>query len=158
MRVVVNNTVLSNLAQIRRPDFLQTLFGDEIVAPSQVLNELAEGERLRRIPVCDWSSLKVVALTQEEQTRATRFNETVDAGEAACLALAQTHGLTFLTDDRDARRLAQFAHVSISGTVGILQLLIDEGHLDLATADQLLAEMIRKGYRSPIKSLKQLEK
>lgn len=157
MRAVVDNTVLSNLAHVRRPDLLQQVFGKEIAVPGEVRRELTAGERLHRIPVCDWSWLKEIKLTRAERTLAERLNKTLDAGEAACLAVAFTRQLIFLTDDRDARRLAQLMEVPLSGTLGLLQLCVDEGQLDLSTANRLLAEMIRKGYRSPVRALQELE-
>jgi len=63
----------------------------------------------------------------------------------------------FLTDDRDARRLAQLMVIPISGTLGILQASVDEEYLDLALADQLLTEMVEAGYRSPVRSLRELK-
>lgn len=157
MRAVVNNTVLSNFANVRRPDLVRQSFED-IVATVEVLAELKEGERLRRLPMCDWSWLKGLTLTKPERVLADRLAKTVDAGEASCLAVAFTRNLIFLTDDRDARRLAQLMEVSISGTLGILRSHVDEEQLDLDAANRLLVEMIEKGYRSPVRSLQKLDK
>ncbi len=49
----------------------------------------------------------------------------VDAGEAECLAVAVTRGYTFLSDDFAARRVAKTRGVAISGTLGVLLLLVD---------------------------------
>ena len=155
MHAVVNNTVLSNFALVRRPDLVRQSF-DHIVVTRQVLAELRAGERLRRLPVCDWSWLKVSALTRQERILADRLSKTVDVGEASCLAVASTRKLIFLTDDRDARRLAGLMQVSLSGTLGILQSLIDDERIDLNVANRLLAEMIDKGYHSPVRSLQEL--
>jgi hypothetical protein len=158
MRAIVDNTVLSNLAIVRRPELLQQLFGGEVAVPTEVRRELAAGERLRRIPTCNWSWLKEIKLTRAERTLAERLGKTLDTGEATCLALAFTRRLILLTDDRDARRLAQLMKVPLSGTLGLLQLGVDEGFLDLPTANSLLAEMISRGYRAPIRTLQELEK
>ncbi len=157
MLAVVNNTVLSNFAIIRRPDLLRHVFGRDLVTATAVLEELGAGERLRRIPICDWSWLRGIRLTNDERALADRLSKSVDAGEAACLALAYTRGLIFLTDDRDARRLAQLMEISISGTLGILRSLVDDGQLDLRAANKLLTAMIEKGYRSPVRSLQELD-
>lgn len=157
MRAVVNNTVLSNFASVRRPDLVRRIF-DDVITTAEVLAELKEGERLRRLPICDWSWLKRIALTRHERMLADRLAKTLDVGEAACLALASTRGLIFLTDDRDARRLAQSMQVSISGTLGILQLHVDDEHLDLDAANHLLAKMIEQGYWSPVRSLQELDR
>ena len=158
MRAIVNNTVLSNLAHVRRPDLLRKVFGKQVAVTRAVLDELAMGERWRRLPICDWSWLTVIELFDKERAHAEQLNETVALGEATCLAVAQARGLIFLTDDRDARRFAQILRIPISGTLGILQSLVDDDYFDLEAADALLVEMIRKGYRSPTKSLKQLDR
>lgn len=157
MRAVVDNTVLSNLAIVRRPELLRELFGGEVAVPVEVRRELTAGERLRRIPVGNWSWLKEIKLTRAERTLAKQLGRTLDVGEAACLAAAFTRHLILLTDDRDARRLAQLMEVPLSGTLGLLQLSVDEGLFDLPTANSLLAEMIGKGYRSPVRTLQELE-
>lgn len=157
MRAVVNNTVLSNFANVQRADLVRQSFRD-LGATTEVLAELKAGERLHRLPICDWSWLKGIALTKEERAYAARLNKTVDAGEASCLAVALARGLIFLTDDRDARRLARLNRIAISGTLGILQSLVDDGQLDLDEANRLLAEMVAKGYRSPVQFLQELDR
>lgn len=156
MRAVVNNTVLSNFANVRRADLVRQAF-DDLVATAEVLAELKAGERLRRMPICDWSWITGIALTRAERTLMERLGRTVDAGEASCLAVAASRRLIFLTDDRDARRLAQLMTISISGTLGILQSSVDDGHLDLKGADDLLMKMMARGYRSPVRSLQELD-
>lgn len=61
-----------------------------------------------------------------------------------------------LTDDRDAREFAQQMGISISGTLGLLVLLVEQGVLTVAQADALLTQMISAGYRSPVVSLAEL--
>lgn len=46
--------------------------------------------------------------------------------------------------------------VEISGTLGILKVAVEEGKLSTKEADEVLQEMIRGGYRSPIQSVKEL--
>jgi predicted nucleic acid-binding protein len=46
--------------------------------------------------------------------------------------------------------------VKVSGTLGILELLVEEGKLSIGEADAVLSRMIQGGYRSPIQSLKEL--
>ena len=61
-----------------------------------------------------------------------------------------------LTDDRDARRVAQTRGVAISGTLGALVNLVDQGTLTLDQADSLLTQMKQYGYRCPVVSLREL--
>lgn len=46
--------------------------------------------------------------------------------------------------------------MEISGTLGILKVAVEEGKLSTKEADEVLQEMIRGGYRSPIQSVKEL--
>lgn len=50
-------------------------------------------------------------------------------GEASCIACAALRKLRIFTDDRDARRIALGLHVPVSGTLGVLLLLVDAGIL-----------------------------
>jgi predicted nucleic acid-binding protein len=72
------------------------------------------------------------------------------------LAVALARDGILFSDDRDARRYAQRLGIPFSGTVGILVLLMKEGHLTLDQADLLLQTMIRTGYYSPVGSLKDI--
>ena len=78
-------------------------------------------------------------------------------GEAASLAIAIHRGYRFLTDDRAARRYAAWAGVPVTGTLGVLMQLVDQGMLTLDDANDLLQGMIsRAGYRSPVTDLRML--
>jgi len=52
-----------------------------------------------------------------------------------------------------ARRLAQERQVSLTGTLGILVTLVREQTLSLSVANELLTDMIRQRYRSPVDRL-----
>jgi predicted nucleic acid-binding protein len=150
--VLADTTVLNNFAQVRRPDLLRAAFSS-LASPQAVRQELAAGERLGRVPVCDWSWLRLVELTEAERSRADELMRLLQAGEAACLAIAEARGGGVLTDDSSARRLAIGLRLETSGTLGSLVKLVRREILTLAQGDQLLAEMIRRGYRSPFPSL-----
>ncbi len=153
MAVLTDTTVLSNFAHVRRPDLLREIFPD-LVAPPAVFAELGSGERLGLVPVCDWAWLKVVELTESEQAHAAELRSDLEAGEAACLAIARSRGwLLLLTDDGDARRRAQSLGNPLSGTLGALARLVRQAALSVAEADRLLAKMRQCGYRSPVQSV-----
>jgi len=153
---ILNTTILSNFAHCRQPDLLQLALGEDVATTSAVLAELRSGEALGLVPRCDWRWLRVVALTEEEQSSAGEHAVSLDAGESACLAVARNRGWTFLTDDFAARRLAQREGVAFSGTLGVLQKLVAQEHLTIEEADRVLAVMISQGYRAPIRSLREL--
>jgi len=98
--------------------------------------------------------LPVVSLeSATEQELYLDLTVTLDPGEAACLALAVVRKLTLASDDLAARRQAAQRGVPLTGTVGILIRLVREGHVSLAMANRILAQMIALDYRSPVESL-----
>lgn len=153
--VLVDTTVLSNFAHVQRSDLLQRIYPQAVVPPV-VLAELTAGERLGIVPLCDWTWLKIAPLREEESAQAREFTREIGPGEAACLALAKTRGFPLLTDDGGARALAGLLGIEISGTLGVLAKLVREKALSLELADELLTEMRRRGYRSPVRSLSEI--
>ena len=153
---VVDNTLLSNFAHIQQPKLLATAFDQPVTVPA-VMDELEVGVQIARIPSVDWSWLPIIELTDDERMMAERLNQTLGRGEAACIALAISRQWIVLTDDRDARRAAQEAGLIVSGTLGALMNLVRGSTLSLAEADEFLATMKRRGYRSPVNSLTELD-
>jgi len=160
--IVVDTTVLSNLARANRINLLEKLHG-QIVIPSQVHEEILKGiaagydflEGADKIVEADW--VKLAALENErERTLFRNLLDIVGYGEAAGIAIAKERDLLFFSDDRKARRVAQDQRVKISGTLGMLELLVEEGKLSIGEADGVLSKMIQGGYHSPIQSLKEL--
>lgn len=151
---LADTTVLSNFAQVKRPDLLRQAFPD-LAAPTQVREELAVGEKLGVVPPCDWSWLKIIELTDSEQVRAVELRKYLQAGEAACIAMVAARGGRLLTDDRAARHMAGTLGITVSGTIGVLIRLWRRGILVAEQGDALLSEMIGHGYRSPILSIRE---
>lgn len=157
MRLVLDNTVMSNFALVGRGDWLQKIWPGMLVTAEEAWAELQTGVQLGRIPQVDWSWLEVLSLTDEERTARDELVPPLDEGEAACLILAHSRGYALLTDDRVARREARRLGVPLSGTVGALKSLVDEEHVSLEEADKALQQMIAHGYHSPVQSLSELQ-
>jgi len=153
MIALLDNTVLSNFSTIGRPDLVYRILEDKAATVEEVHNELEAGFRLGKYPVCDWSWLRVLQLDEATQTFYQQLRQRLDAGEAACLALAASRGYRVFTDDRDGRKIAMQMGIPVSGTLGLLVLTIDKEILSLAEADDLLRRMIAVGYRSPVMTL-----
>jgi predicted nucleic acid-binding protein len=153
--ILTDTTVLNNFAQVRRPELLRRAF-PSLATPEVVRDELTAGERLGRVPFCDWSWLTLVALTEVEQSRADELSRRLQAGEAACLAVAEARGGLVLTDDSAARRLAVALRLETSGTLGTLVRLVRREILTLEEGDTLLAQMVDLGYRSPVRFLREI--
>lgn len=150
---LLDTTILSNFAHAQRPDLVQFTLKETAATTGAVMAELRRGEALGLVMHVDWTWLTVLELTQSEEALAVQWQETLDAGEAACLAVAITRGGRLLSDDLAARRLAQARGVPISGTIGVLLHLVAGGRLTVATADSLLEVMRQHGYRAPVLSL-----
>ena len=157
MIILLDNTVLSNFAQIERSDLLHLAVGESAATTTQVITEFANGVRKKRVPATDWGWFQILALTSDEETLYQQLLRQINAGEASCLAIAVHRGGRVLTDDRDARKLAAQMQVPISGTLGVLTQLVKDGRTSLSSADQVLRDMIANGYRSPVSSLKNLK-
>ncbi|MBN1121929.1 MAG: DUF3368 domain-containing protein [Anaerolineae bacterium] len=154
--VLADSTILSNFAHIQRLDLLQQAFPD-ISIPGAVFQEITNGEEAGRLPVSDWTRLNIVELSDDEVSHSQSLNKRLGLGESQCIAVAVSRGWIVLTDDQDARQSARSLNVQVSGTIGALVNLIDQKVLDIDTADELLATMIEKGYRSPVGSLSELQ-
>ena len=154
MPALADTTVLNNFAQIQRADLLRSAWQD-LAAPAAVWNELDFGVRRGLVPVCDWSWLKILDLTPQEQAQADEVGQDLGAGEAACIAAAVSRNLLLLSDDWDARSLGRSLGIEVSGTLGVLDRLVSKEVLSLDEADTFLAEMVRRGFRSTYQSLRE---
>jgi len=161
---LLDTTLLSNFAQVRRPDLLRAALGPDAATTPAILAELHAGESLGLVPACDWIWLQVLeptdtysVLSCDERRLAAELARQLDPGEAECLAVALSRDCRFLSDDFAARRMAELKSLAVSGTLGVLARLIEASLLSLAEADDLLVQMIDHGYRSPVRSLESLQ-
>jgi predicted nucleic acid-binding protein len=152
---ILDNTILSNFAQVKQLELLAIVLPDAVTTP-QVMDELRRGEATKRLPVSNWQWLTVVSLTAHELTHFEQIRLVLHDGEASCLAVASARNGTFFSDDRDARRYARRLDLPISGTLGVLALLVRDQHMTLPQADKLLQTMIQAGYHSPTNSLAEI--
>ena len=153
---ILDTTLLSNFAHVRRPDLLQSALGGHAVTTATVLAELRAGVNLGWVPRCDWSWLAIATPNDQEHAQAAHYTAVLDEGEAECLAIAKVRGWVFASDDLAARRLAQQEGLAVSGTLGVLQKLVAMHLLTLDEADAHLAVMRASGYRAPVRSLREL--
>lgn len=155
MPTLADTTVLNNFAQIRRPDLLRSAYPD-LSAPTSVWSELNLGVRRGLVPACDWSWLKILDLSQREQAQVDQFGRALDPGEAACIAIAVSRGGLMLSDDWKARAFGCSLGLEVSGSLGVLNNLVLKQVLSLEGADTLLVEMVRCGFHSPYRSLREI--
>lgn len=114
--IVVNTTVLSNLAQVQRLDLLHELFG-EILIPLPAYEEILRGleahytflQAVEEILEEDWVTLG--SLKPEERKLFKALLQHVDPGEAAGIAIAKRRKFLFFSDDRvDPLRFGKRLH------------------------------------------------
>jgi hypothetical protein len=98
----------------------------------------------------------VVQLTPSEETSLAHVRLVLGDGEASCIAIALERKGSLFSDDLDARRYARRHGLRVSGTLGVLSMLVEIGHITTTEADERLQEMIAHGYRSPVESLADL--
>lgn len=106
MTVLLDNTVLSNFALVERPDLLKEVLEGAAATTAEVMAEFEAGVDVGRVPATDWSWLPVLTLVASEDVLYQQLRQNLNAGEAACLAVAFHRQMRVLTDDRDARVMA----------------------------------------------------
>ena len=163
---IFDTTVLSNLAAVGRLDLLEKRYRESALTTVEVSDELRRGLQagyehlenvllqIQAISPGGWLRIAAPESAAEHQLRG-EFDLLLDPGEASCLALAISRGLVLVTDDLAARQLAQERDVLLTGTVGILLVLVRDSSLSLAEANAILAEMIERRYRAPVDRLDQ---
>ena len=155
--VVADNTVLSNFALIGREDILAKLFENTFFTTEEVLEELKLGEQRNVLPKRDWQWIRVLKIeVSQEEFLFRLFAEMLGKGESSCLSIAISRDLKVLTDDKDARKLAQRREVPVSGTIGVLVEAIREELLSIEEGNTMLSDMIEQGYFSPFETLDEL--
>jgi predicted nucleic acid-binding protein len=160
-------TVLSNFAVVGRVELFETRYRSVAFTTVEVGDELRRGvkagyaylepiwQQIESINPTGWLRVLTPDSTAEHHLR-TELGDVLGPGEASCLALAISRGLTFATDDLAARRLAKERNVSLTGTCGILIALVRNDTLSLAEANAILTSMIQRHYRSPLDRLDEL--
>lgn len=151
--VVLDNTVLSNFALAGEAELVTELWHAKVCTTSSALEEYKAGVADGPLPPDVWDDLPIVRLTDEEADFAADLSPRLGRGERTCLAVALHRQGLLATDDLDARRAAKPYSIPRTGTVGILVLCVRKGYLSHNQANVILAEMIARGYRSPVASL-----
>ncbi|QWK11242.1 MAG: hypothetical protein KNN16_02940 [Thermoflexus hugenholtzii] len=129
--ILLDTTVLSNFARIGRLDLLRAVLSNAATTP-YVIDELKAGEVSGYLFDCDWEWLEIVKLSPTEEDHLTRIRRILGEGEASCIAVALERGGILFTDDGDARRYALRLGIPVSGTLGVLALLVKKGYLTLS--------------------------
>jgi hypothetical protein len=119
----------------------------------EVLKEINLGVKRGVLPPADLNRIEILKMTPEEKEIFSKLIEKLGKGEASCLAIAMVREIKILTDDWDARKYAQKFGIPVSGTIGVLVLAVKKELISKNKGNNLLSEMIRMGFYSPVDEL-----
>ena len=84
----------------------------------------------------------------------TGFSETLGPGETEVLVVVEERGGVAVTDDVDARRVAEDHGMDVTGSIGVLVRAVERSIVETETADDWLSTWVEEaGYRSPTEDL-----
>jgi hypothetical protein len=151
IRWVVDSSVLYCFGLATRLDILEEYCGGGATWTIAVQDELLRGTRyssaLGDAAVAPWlgEPQPIHDLGRAEELRLRlggRPGDTRHLGEATCIALATKLGVGVLTDDRDAKRLAETLGLATGTSVSILKRAVRLKIITAGDASDLLAELI----------------
>jgi len=156
---IFETTVLSAFALAGRLDIVRGLYGDRAMWTLVVHDELIRGMReeplLGDAVAADWlgEPQPVFDTARVENLRQRLGGRSTDDrhhGEATCIALAERVGAGVLSDDRDAKRLAEALDIPTGTTLSVLAVAVRESQISADEASELVADLIdRHGRRLP---------
>lgn len=150
---ILETTVLSAFAVVRRLDLLERRYRDRAVWTAEVCDEILRGireiEALGDVIAADWlpPPIHSFAVERIEQVRLAlggraRPGDVAHLGEAATIVVALDHGYVVATDDFDATRLAQTRGLRTINTLSILRACARDGWVSAGDAKALRDEMV----------------
>jgi predicted nucleic acid-binding protein len=162
--VVFDCCCLSNFALSGSMFILENLYGDKALVTEFVLAEVVRGiqsghkdlERIQGALNKGWLR-QVHVRRQEEKSLFETLSVSLGLGEASSIAVAQSRGFLLASDDRAARREAGLLGIKLTRTLGILRKAVKHNLVKINEADSLLSRMIKHGFFSSLRTLKNLE-
>ena len=150
--VLLDNTVLSNFAHVNRSDLVMDLWAS-CATTLEAWQEFQNGITIGKLPKNAWKGLSRIELTTNERQLSNDLANLLGLGECTCIAAAKHRNGMFVTDDRRARQVALGLGLVVTGTLGLLVIAVERKRIALKEANQLLVEMIERGYHSPVDDL-----
>ena len=156
--VIADTDILSTFGKISRLDLLQSLFNNMYIAPA-VWRELGRAAQLGFAWIASVQrTVLLLPLTADESrevARLTSLYPQLGSGEIESFVLAQTHHLACLTNDRQAKVVAQALGLSYLDLEEILR-AFKTRKLLTATALTALIAQIEEHDRTYIKAKAQI--
>jgi len=148
----LDTTILTDFALVGLTPIFRDFWGDQVAKTEEVLEEYAAGVESGKLPPEDWTQLKTINLSSEEEVLGKKMFPEHERGERSCLAVTDVRGAILATDDQFARRAAKLHGIELIGTVGILKTCVQCGLLSQFDAQRKLKEMIAMPLLLPIVS------
>ena len=147
---------LDNLLQLEHSWFIcKAVEGESQITREYDEHQQPQDRELTLQPFVQSGVLQVIGPeTDEEIESYLEFAELIDDGEAQSIALAKHRGLTLLTDDRKALKIAQSQHVGIEtiSTVDVLREWIERSGIQIADVRKTLTRIRELARFAPPKN------
>jgi predicted nucleic acid-binding protein len=159
--IIFDSCVLSNFALADAFLIVERLYAHSAFITAFVAAEILRGiqkghsglERVQAAQRAGW--IKEINLAPgTEKSLFETLSLPLGLGEASAIAAAVNRGWIFACDDRLARREAASRGVKLTGTIGILIKATNRKIVNADGADKILTLMVKRGFYSPIQSLK----
>ncbi len=141
--IIANSTPLIALSKIGLFNLLEEYFG-EVAIPNEVYEEVVtRGGDLfgaREVSISKW--IRVIEV--DNKLAVDSLSVHLGKGEAEAIILAKEKNTLLIIDDKDGRTMAANLGVTVTGTIGLLNLAAEDGRINLRKS---LDELIASGFR-----------
>jgi len=155
--VVADASPLIVLSRIRRLELLRLLYHEVRIGP-RVRREVVEqgtpvdpegSRRIAEAIIDGWiQEAEPTALSGSRVEKLIRESG-LGGGEAEALALAESHGLTVIVDDKAARIVADRLGLRYLGTIGVVLEAFVQAHLEFAELEVVVRDVTAILWLSP---------
>jgi predicted nucleic acid-binding protein len=157
---IVDASTFITLAEIGHLDCLRS-FDHSIAMPSAVADEIETDPAARRLSSADWVAVLDRPATDVTEQARSRLGTETSGGDTALLAAAlarRDDDPVAVTDDKPLRSACKSLGIAVSGTIGVLVIAVENGHLDADTARDALVAMDEVGAHLSIGLLRRAER
>lgn len=145
-KIVIDETVIINFIKVGRMDLLCELYSDRLYITSTIISDSPEniedwiesGKIREAVFNYDISDIEILR----------KLPRSLADGEISCIIYGRKTNCAIATDDKLARKaiMELCDPEKLTGTIGLLQDMIQDGLITRHYARELLEEMIEKGF------------
>jgi predicted nucleic acid-binding protein len=159
--VVTDANIIINLIHAGRLGLLGALPPYQFVVPEDVVSEIADHAQREALEVAitEGHLHRETITAPAELTRYAELRQVVGKGEAACLALAESHGWLVASDEKRRFRrevLARLGSGRLVTTPGLFVLAIRAGAISVQEADEAKAVLEQHRFRMTFGSFREV--